>query len=71
MSLWCYGKAVFSFSNTFKTSAISIELNCICLCSVQGLILKFAVYVGLLDDLKRKANAVLHLMSEKLNGHTL
>jgi len=37
----------------------------------HGLILKFAVYVGVLDDLGGKghaANVVLHLMSEKLNN---
>lgn len=41
----------------------------------HGLVLKFAVYVGVLDDLGGKghaANVVLHLMSEKLNnGHAL
>jgi hypothetical protein len=40
-----------------------------------GLVLKFAVYVGVLDDLGEKghvANVVLHLMTEKLNnGHAL
>jgi len=36
---------------------------------LHGLVLKFSVYVGVLDDL---ANVVLHLMSEKLNnGHAL
>lgn len=37
----------------------------------QGLIIKFFVYVGVLDDLGGKghaANVVLHLMSEKLNN---
>jgi len=40
-----------------------------------GLVIKFAVYTGLLDDMGRKghaANVVLHLMTEKLkNGHSL
>jgi len=41
----------------------------------SGLIVKFAVYTGILDDLGGKghaANVVLHLMSEKLNnGHSV
>jgi len=41
----------------------------------NGLIIKFAVYTGVLDDLGDKdhaANGVLHLMSEKLNnGHSM
>lgn len=40
-----------------------------------GLVIKFAVYTGVLDDMGRKghaANVVLHLMAEKLkNGYSL
>jgi len=52
-----------------------MELNYICVRNLNGLVLKFAIYVGVLDDLGGKghaANMVLHLMSEKLNnGHAL
>jgi len=45
------------------------------LTELNGLIIKFAVYTGVLDDLGGKghaANVVLHLMSEKLNnGHSM
>lgn len=72
MVLW-RGRLVFRQYIKNKKHRYGIKLYM--LTTPNGIVLKFAVYTGVLDDMGGKghaANVVLHLMNEKLdNGHSL
>jgi len=72
MVLW-RGRLIFRQYIQNKRHKYGVKLYM--LTEPNGLIIKFAVYTGILDDLGGKghaANVVLHLMSEKLNnGHSI
>lgn len=72
MVLW-RGRLVFRQYIQNKRHKYGIKLYM--LTEPNGLIIKFAIYTGVLDDMGGKghaANVVLHLMSDKLkNGHSL
>lgn len=75
MKPWYYGGTDLQFRQYLKGKRQKFGIKLYTLCDPHGLILRFFIYCGVVEDMGGKghaANVVLKLMQRKLNcGHSL